>query len=69
MSDIESTETRNDFGFSGNQRGIAPMLPVVIHTKQQAYRTAAWIKLMSEILPDEFPATSYEDVETAIANT
>ena len=66
MSDIR---TDNDFAFSGNRRGIAPTLPVVIHTKQQAYRAAAWIKLMSETLPDENPATSYEDVETAIANT
>jgi hypothetical protein len=66
MSDIH---TYNDFMMSSNGTSVINLLPLRIETKQQAYRTAAWIKLMGEMLDDEDPATSYEDVETAIANT
>jgi hypothetical protein len=66
MTDIR---TDNDFMLSSNGANILPILPVAIRTRQQAYRTAAWIKLMAVMLDDEDPATSYEDVETAIANT
>jgi hypothetical protein len=63
------TRTENDFMIGGNLAGITPALPMHIRTRQQAYRTAAWIKLMGELLDDEDPATPYEDIETAIANT
>lgn len=63
------TRTDNDFVIGANATEIAPVLPVRIRTRQQAYRTAAWLKLMGEVLPDEDPASDYADVETAIANT
>jgi hypothetical protein len=44
-------------------------MPVYITTKQQAYRTAAHIKLMATLLPDELGEHSYEEVEEAIKNT
>lgn len=61
--------TDNDFMIGAGYGRLTPTLPVAITTRQQAYRTAAWIKLMGEMLPDEDPPSSYEDVETAIANT
>jgi hypothetical protein len=62
-------ETKNDFLFASDGQTIAPILPVVIKTRQQAYRTAAWIKLMGYGLPDEDVASAYEQVEQAIENT
>lgn len=67
---VTAVRTDNDFFIGANSAGLMPTtLPMVIRTRQQAYRTAAWIKLMGEVLPDEEPASSYEDVERAIANT
>lgn len=66
---MSQTRTDNDFLLGTNSVGMVPGLPLVICTRQQAYRTAAWIKLMGEVLPDEDPASEYGDVETAIANT
>jgi hypothetical protein len=61
--------TTNDFLVSCSPRGMAPILPIQIRSKQQAYRTAAYLKLLATALPDEDPPSTYEDVEKAIANT
>jgi hypothetical protein len=67
MSDIR---TDNDFFLGTNGNEVAPMLPVIIASKEQAYRTAAWIKLMGEMLPSEGEGTTtFEEVENAIMNT
>jgi len=66
MQDINTT---NDFMIGGNNDYLTPLFPVKIATKQQAYRTAAWIKLLAEVLPDEEVGSSYEEIETAISNT
>jgi hypothetical protein len=66
MTDIN---TINDFLISTNGDNLVPLLPVNITTKQQAYRTAAWIKTLAIMLPDEDPATEFDDVQQAIRNT
>lgn len=66
----DPVKTDNDFaiGVSGHY-GMMAAIPIAIHTRQQAYRTAAWIKLMGEALPDENPASSYIKIENAIRNS
>lgn len=66
---MSQTRTDNDFMLGANSVGMVPGLPVVICTRQQAYRSAAWIKLMGEVLPDEDPASGWDEVHDAIANT
>lgn len=61
--------TDNDFMISSNGRNLAPLLPVQITSKQQAFRTAAWLKTLAVILPDEDDASTYDEVESAIENT
>lgn len=67
MSDGAST--RNDFLIGVNSAGMAPILPVMITTQQQAYRTAAWLVAMGCMLPKEEPASSFDEVLKAIQNT
>lgn len=62
--------TSNDFFFGSNGREVVPMLPVVIRTREQAFRTAAWIQIMGEMLPSEGDGTvEMGDVIEAIENT
>ena len=64
--------TDNDFMFGSDGERLAPMLVVDIRTKQQAYRTAAWIETMGFILPDEDEGdnnSTYEEIRQAIRNT
>jgi hypothetical protein len=63
------TQTQNDFLLGGNGEALQPILPIVIRTREQAYRTAAWIKLMGVILPHEDEESTFEEVEEAIRNT
>lgn len=66
-------ETINDFGFGANGSAIRPLVPVLITTQQQAFRTAAWILCLAEVLSDGLPAedppSSFENVLHAIRNT
>jgi hypothetical protein len=62
-------DTSNDFMIGSNGVAIGTLLPMVITSKQQAYRTAAYIKLMAATLPDEPGDHSYEEIEEAIKNT
>lgn len=63
--------TMNDFLLGSNGQEIGPMIPMIITSREQAYRTAAWIKLMGEMLPheDEDEHPTFEQVEEAIRNT
>lgn len=61
--------TSNDFLIGSNGVELAPFSPLVITTREQGYRTAAWIKLMSMILPHEEQENTYEEIEEAISNT
>lgn len=63
------TRTDNDFFFGSDGQSLQPFTLVVVTTKQQAYRTAAWIKLMGEVLPDEAEPSTFEEVEQAIMGT
>ncbi|SDU42341.1 hypothetical protein [Jiangella alkaliphila] len=69
MDDAE-IRTDNDFAIAYNAgHGLVPLLPVQVTTKQQAYRVAAYIKIMGDLLPDEPVASTYDEVERAISNT
>ncbi len=61
--------TDNDFFFGSNGKTLTPMKPVVITTREQAYRTAAWIEAMGVILPHEDETATYEEIREAVRNT
>jgi len=61
--------TNNDFMIGSDGQSLGAFLPVRITTRQQAYRTAAWIKLMGFTLPDEDEPSTFEEVEQAIMGT
>jgi len=65
----EGVITDNDFAFGSNGITLAPLIPVRIETKQQAYRAGIWIKLMGEFLPDEPVASTWEEIQNAIEGT
>lgn len=65
-----SIVTTNDFAIGGNLNGIGPMLPLVIKTREQAYRTAAWILSLSSVLRTEGDGSqTFEEVLEAVENT
>lgn len=64
-----SPRTDNDFLLGGNGETISPFLPIAITSREQAYRTAAWIKALGAILPHEEQENTYEEIERAIFNT
>lgn len=66
-----SVRTDNDFAFGSRTGEIAPLVRPVITTRQQAYRTIAWLEFMAEVntLPDETPASTLDEVREAIRNT
>lgn len=61
--------TANDFLLGSDGAQLAPLLPLVIRTREQGYRVAAWIKAMCVILPHEAQENTYEEIEEAIFNT
>ncbi len=61
--------TDNDFMFASDGERLAPMLVVDIRTREQAYRTAAWIETMGFILPHEDETATYEEIREAVRNT
>lgn len=63
-------DTSNDFMIGTDGQKLAAMLPVNIVTREQAYRTAAWIAEMAVTLPTESeePPT-FEQVREAIRST
>lgn len=64
-------ETKNDFLIGGNGEHLSAMLPVHITTREQAFRTAAWISALGMMLPSESDkeGPSFEEVREAIFNT
>lgn len=61
--------TDNDFLLAGHNGALVFMLQTVIHTRQEAFRTAAWLICMGETLPNEVPASEFEEVFEAVRNT
>jgi len=48
---------------------IAPLRVPRFRTRQQAYRCAAWIVAMAEVLPNETDDDTFLDILDAIKNT
>jgi hypothetical protein len=68
--EAQDINTTNDFGFGVNEyKQLQPILPVIISTKQQAYRTAIWLMFFADFLLDEGTKHTYEQIEKAIANS
>lgn len=65
--------TDNDFLIGTNGTNLAAMLPVHISSREQAFRTAAYIAIMGESLPSEdgggIDRVTFEDVREAVLNT
>jgi len=65
-------DTSNDFLIGSTGNNLSAMLPVHITSREQAFRTAAWIALLGYGLPSENPGEShveFEDVKRAIEST
>lgn len=72
--DLEATQkievnTANEFGLGLQMNMIRPIAYPQFETKQQAYRFAAWLVNMAEMLPDEVIDHSFDEVNEAIRNT
>lgn len=61
--------TANDFIMGWNGETMGFMLPVDISTKQQGYRTIAWIETLLRFMPDEPGNHTMEQVREAVSNT
>lgn len=65
--EIEVNNT-NEFGLGGQMDRIRPIMFPEFTTRQQAWRFAAWLKLMAETLPEETHNHTFEEIEEAIKN-
>jgi hypothetical protein len=61
--------TSNEFAICASNKSIYPAFPPTLRTRQQAYRFAAWVVAMAEILPDEPQDDTFLDILHAIRNT
>jgi len=63
--------TANDFLFGGDHEQVSPLIPVKIVSRDQAFRTAAWIEFMAQTLPDEVEGEhpTYDEVKEAVRGT
>lgn len=69
MADRE-IDTANDFMFGTTGTEMSPMFLPRITSREQAFRTAAWIEIMGQVLPSETDEeVTYDDVREAILNT
>lgn len=70
MAEESTVDTQNEF-FVGSHAGLIgiPFTRIAIQTRQQGFRLAAWIEVMSETLPDEPLPSTMEEIRTAIRNT
>ncbi len=66
---MSNVNTQNDFFIGTDGTKLAAILPVAITTREQAYRTAAWIETMGITLPHEEDEATYEEIREAIRNT
>jgi len=72
--ELETTQgivvnTANEFGLGLQMNTIRPIAFPQFTTKQQAYRFAAWLVLMAEMLPDETLDHSFLEIGAAISET
>lgn len=61
--------TMNEFGLGLQMNSIRPIAFPQFTSKQQAYRFAAWLINMAEMLPDEPLDHTFDEVNEAIRNT
>lgn len=66
---VVEVNTCNEFMLASNAGRIAPLAHPVFTTKQSAYRFMAYLEAMAEVLPDESPADTLDDIRTAIRNS
>jgi len=59
----------NEFGLGLQMNTIRPIAFPQFTTKQQAYRFAAWLVFMAEMLPDEPMDHTFLEIADAIKNT
>ena len=62
---------QNDFLFGSSGTLMQPLTPVIITNRHQAYRMAAYVLIMAEVLPEQDgqEGVTFEDVKKAILNT
>jgi len=61
-------DNTNEFGLGGQAGTIRPIRYPEFTTRQQAWRFAAWLKLMARTLPEEPLDHTFEEIEDAIKN-
>jgi hypothetical protein len=63
----QEIDTTNEFMLGKNARGLMPGMHPMFRNKQSAYRFAAWLLEMSDLLPDDsLGPHSFEQVREAI---
>lgn len=60
-SRLRELDTTNDSLISSNGRMICALVPLDIRSREQGFRTAAWIASMAETLPSELSAEEQAD--------
>lgn len=72
--ELENTQpievnTMNEFSLGMQMKTIRPIAYPQFTTKQQAFRFAAWLVFMAEMLPDETMDHTFLEIAEAIKNT
>lgn len=66
---MTTVNTANDFMLGIAGKRICPIVLPIFKTRQQAWRFLAWLESMAELLPEEDPPSTMEEIRTAIRNT
>jgi len=61
--------TDNEYALAAGRGQLIPLMSPKFTTRQSAYRFAAWAVSMADYLPDETPASTWEEVLTAVQST
>lgn len=62
-------DTTNEFLLGSQMSVLRPGLYPEFRTRQQAFRFAVWLRLMADILPNEGPEHTYQEIHDAISNS
>ena len=70
---MSNVDTTNEFllglhNIVGTPTIMAELRPIFT-TRQAAFRFSAWLEAMAEVLPDEDPPSTMEEIRTAVRNT
>jgi len=71
LADTQPIEVKtfNEFGLGLQMNTVRPVAFPQFTTRQQAYRFAAWLVLMAEMLPSEEPNHSFIEIGAAISES